>query len=62
MFPPLQGAGTHKRMLNLGTQNEIGNLIKERNDKESRKVYGTISSIGGVIFVVMLTLTILALV
>jgi uncharacterized membrane protein HdeD (DUF308 family) len=37
-------------------------LIKERNDKESRKVYGTISSIGGVIFVVMLTLTILALV
>ena len=37
-------------------------LIKERNDKESRKVYGTISNIGGVIFVVMLTLTILALV
>lgn len=36
-------------------------LIKERTDKESRKVYGIISSIGGIIFVVMLILTILAL-
>lgn len=36
-------------------------LIKERKDKESRKVYGIISSIGGIIFVVMLVLTILAL-
>lgn len=36
-------------------------LVKERNDKESRKIYGIISGIGSVVFVVMLVLTILAL-
>lgn len=37
-------------------------LVKERDDKESRKIYGIISGIGGVIFAAMLTLTILKLV
>lgn len=29
-------------------------LIKEKTDKESRKIYGVISCVGGVIFIVML--------
>lgn len=37
-------------------------LIEEKNDKESRKVCGIISSVGGVVFVATLTLTILALI
>lgn len=37
-------------------------LIKEKNDKESRNIYGIISSIGGIIFIVMLVLTILTLI
>ncbi len=35
-------------------------LVKENKDKESRKIYGIISSIGGIIFVIMLVLTVLA--
>lgn len=37
-------------------------LLKEKNDKESKKIYGTVSVLGGVIFVVMLALTILELI
>lgn len=29
-------------------------LIKEKTDKESRKIYGVISCVGGAIFIVML--------
>ena len=36
-------------------------LMKEKDDKDSRKIYGTVSVVGAVIFVVMLVLTILAL-
>ncbi len=35
-------------------------FIKEKHDTESRKIYSTVSVIGGVIFVVGLILTILA--
>lgn len=35
-------------------------LVKEKEDQESRKIYGAISSIGGIIFIVMLVLTIFA--
>ena len=37
-------------------------LVTEKNDKESRKIYGAISCVGGVIFAVMLIMTILELV
>lgn len=36
-------------------------LIKEKNDKESVKIYGTISAAGGVIFVAMLLKSIFAI-
>ena len=36
-------------------------LIKEKNDKESVKIYGTISAVGGVIFVAMLLKNIFAI-
>ena len=36
-------------------------FVKEKHDGESRKIYGTISAIGAIIFVVMLVLTILAI-
>lgn len=36
-------------------------FAKEKNDCESRKIYGTISAIGGVLFVVMLVRTLLSL-
>lgn len=36
-------------------------LVKERNDRESRKIYGIVSVAGGLIFAVMLTLTVLTL-
>ena len=35
------------------------NLFKEKQDKESLKIYGIISGIGGIIFVVMLVKLIL---
>lgn len=37
-------------------------FVKEKSDKESRKIYSIISGIGGVIFITMLTLTILAII
>ena len=37
-------------------------LVTEKNDKESRKIYGAISCVGSVIFAVMLIMTILELV
>ena len=33
-------------------------LVKERHDPESKKIYGIISSIGGVIFIIGFILTI----
>lgn len=36
-------------------------LFKERGDKEARKIYGIISSVGGVVFIAMLAVTILTL-
>lgn len=36
-------------------------LIKEKNDKESVKIYGTISAVGGVIFVATLLNVIFAI-
>ena len=35
-------------------------LVKEKNDKESVKIYGTISAAGAVIFIVMLIKSIFA--
>lgn len=37
------------------------NLFKEKQDKESLKIYGIISGIGGIIFIVMLVKLILEL-
>lgn len=34
-------------------------LSKEKSDKESRRIYGIVSAAGGLIFVVMLVLTVL---
>ena len=36
-------------------------LVKYKDDSESRKIYGIVSGIGGVIFAVMLVLTIMAM-
>ncbi len=36
-------------------------LIKEKNDPESRKIYGIISAIGGLLFIIMLILTVLTI-
>lgn len=36
-------------------------LIKEKNDPESRKIYGIISAIGGLLFTIMLILTVLTI-
>lgn len=36
-------------------------LIKEKNDKESRKIYSIISGIGGIVFISMLVKLILAM-
>lgn len=36
-------------------------LIKEKKDPESKKIYGIISAVGGIIFVVGLILTIIEL-
>lgn len=33
-------------------------LVKEKGDAESEKIYGTVSAVGGVLFVVMLILTV----
>lgn len=35
--------------------------VKEKNDKESRKIYGTASAFGAVIFIVSLVLAIISL-
>ena len=36
-------------------------LIKEKDDKESAKIYGIISAVGGIIFIVMLMKNIFAI-
>lgn len=36
-------------------------LITEKDDPESKKIYGTVSIIGGIVFVVMMIFTILEL-
>lgn len=36
-------------------------FIQEKNDRESRKIYGIISLAGGVVFAVMLALTMITL-
>ena len=36
-------------------------MLKEKNDKESVKIYGIISAVGGVIFIAMLIKNILAI-
>lgn len=36
-------------------------LVKEKHDPESKKIYSVITAIGGIVFIVMLILTLLAL-